>query len=96
MNKKDYLLRLLSLLDTDDPVINGLMVLISQEEITTDILDYFIDVFQNYAKTLKTREEQEKVQKAIQFVEKMKETEQVSQKEDQARLSELDTMLETL
>ncbi|MDR2415547.1 MAG: hypothetical protein LBD75_02835 [Candidatus Peribacteria bacterium] len=94
MTKKEYLLKLLTLLAINDPIISGLNVLLTQGEISDTIIDYFIDSFQNYGKTLHSEEEKEKINKAVQFLTAIKKREQKNLETDQNRLSELDVMLE--
>jgi hypothetical protein len=60
------------------------------------ILDHFIQIFQQYEKTLEDKEAKEKIQKGIVLLEKMKAYEAQIDQKDSDRLAELDTLLEII
>jgi polyhydroxyalkanoate synthesis regulator phasin len=93
MNKKETLIKLLSLIDTNDPVLHGLTTIVAEGEINETILEHFIQIFKEYQKKLTDQEAQEKIQKGIEILEKMKQVEQQSHQQDKTRLEELDDML---
>lgn len=96
MTKREYVLKLLEVLLEFWPMAKGLKILVESNSVDESVLDAIILILKNAVNTTLSNEQKAKLQKGIDFLEKLKKTELVSQEKDAADIANLDNLLETL
>lgn len=93
MNKKEYVLRMLDALQNTRPLARGLKILVDANPINKTLLDILIRTFQETIQTISDEQQKESLKKAADFLQKLKEKETESKKQDDEDLDKLITMI---
>ena len=96
MTKKDYVLKMLTLLESTRYLAKWLKLVIEANEVNEGILDMLITTFQITAKNMKDENTKALLEKGAAFLQKMKTIEAESKIQDQKDTAELDKMLLTM
>jgi hypothetical protein len=96
MDKKQYVLRMLDTLQSIWPLARGLKLLIEAKPLDVMVIDLLITTFTETIKTIDDIQQKESLQKATNFLEKVKEQEIKSREQDQKDINELEAMLSTI
>lgn len=94
MNKKEYLLRILTQLEPIRDLAKWLKILVEQWNLDGNILDIVINAVQWAISTAKSELDKKKFQKWLDFLQKMKQMEEESRMQDEKDLAELEKILE--
>jgi hypothetical protein len=73
MTKKQYLLKLLTALQDERPVANGLRILVEQEQMDDTMVDHMAQIFEGMIAQHHNRLAREKLQNAIDKAKKLRE-----------------------
>jgi DNA-binding FrmR family transcriptional regulator len=95
MNKKEYLLKILTQLEPIRDLAKWLKILVWQWNLEDNILDILIDAIKWAIHTTKSELAKEKLEKWLNTLEKMKELEQESIEQDKKDLEELDNLIDS-
>lgn len=95
MNKKEYLLKILTQLEPIRDLAKWLKVLVEQWNLEDNILDILIDAIKWAIHTTKSELAKEKLEKWLNALEKMKDLEQESIEQDKKDLEELDKLIDS-
>lgn len=96
MDKKGYLLKVLAQLEPIRDLAKWLEILVEEWNLWDDILDVLINAVQWAINTTKSEMDKKKLQKWLDFLNKMKQMEEESKMQDEKDLEELDRMLENI
>ncbi len=94
MDKKEYLQKILTQLGPIRDLAKWLKILVELWDLGDDILDIIINAVQWAVNTAKSDLDKKKLQKWLDFLQKMKQMEEESKIQDEKDLAELDKMLE--
>jgi len=95
MDKKEYLIKILEQLEPVWNLAPWLKILVEQWNLEDSMLDVIIEAVKWAIHTTKSELVKEKLEKWLNALEKMRELEQESVKQDEKDLEELDNILET-
>ena len=95
MSKKEYLLKILVQLEPIRDLAKWLEILVNEWDLWDDILDILIDAVQWAINTTKSEVDKQKLQKWLEFLQKMKQMEEESKLQDEKDLAELDKILDS-
>lgn len=95
MNKKEYLQRILTQLEPIRDLAKGLKFLVEQWNLDDGILDVLINAVQWAINTAKSESDKQKLQKWLDFLQKMKQMEEESKLQDEKDLAELERILDS-
>jgi high-affinity Fe2+/Pb2+ permease len=93
MDKKSYLLKLLSSLKEVRPLAEGFIVLIENDDLDDELLTILDQALQTAIQTTTDTLAKAKLQKGADFLEQMKKLEAEKKAEDDADLAKLDEIL---
>jgi len=93
MNKKEYVLRMLDVLQNNWPLARGLKILVNANPFDETLINLLINTFKETIKVLDDQKQQESLKKATNFLEKLKEQEHESTQQDQKDIDQLDAMI---
>ena len=93
MNKKEYLLKILTQLEPVRDLAKWLEILVEEWNLWDNILDILINAVQWAIDTARTDLDKQKLQKWLDVMEKMKHIETESKSQDEKDLWELDRMI---
>ncbi len=93
MDKRSYIISILQKLKSYRPIAEGILALIESTYCNDQTIDVLLKMLRQGVKQVTTRQGQEKFQKAIELVQKIKHTEE---QEDKNKEMELDAMLNTI
>lgn len=96
MNKKDYVLKVLSIMKDSRPIAEGLSYLIEKNTFDETILDVLIKILQYSLQKVSSENEKEKLIKAQSIFEKIKQSEKAQQQIDEKDIQNLEDMITTL
>ncbi len=94
MDKKEYLLKVLTQLEPIRDLAAGLKILVNEWNLWDNVLDVLINAVQWAVNTAKTEVAKRRLQKWLDTMEKMKQMETECRMQDERDLSELDRMLD--
>ena len=95
MDKKEYLQKILTQLEPIRDLAKGLKFLVEQWNLDDDILDVLINAVQWAIDTAKSDLDKKKLQKWLDFLQKMKQMEEESRLQDEKDLAELERILDS-
>lgn len=94
MTKQEYILKLLTIISQDDlPIAKDIRVLVESNQISDELIDTLISMFKNIISTTNNTIEKEKLQKWLNFLNKLQQKEQESKIQDDADIQELEWLL---
>lgn len=93
MDRKEYLQKILTQLEPIRDLAPGLKILVNEWNLWDDILDVLIEAVQWAVKTVHNEQKKAKLQKWLEFLQKMKQMEEESKMQDEEDLAELEKML---
>ena len=96
MSKKDYVLKVLSVMKDTRPIAEGLSYLIEKNTLDDTVLDVLIKILQYSLDKVTDEIEKEKLSKVQTIFEKLKESEKAQQQLDNQDIKKLDDMISTL
>jgi len=96
MTKKDYVLKVFEALKWISPIADNLAVLLQHTDINDEALDQIIAIFRNSMKNITDKKTAQKLQKWVAILEKVREMEAESKKQDEEDLKQLDALLQAL
>lgn len=96
MDKKEYLLKILTQLEPVWNLAKWLKILVEQWKFDNNMLDTLIDAVQWAVNSANTDLAKQKLQKWLDAMKKMKEMEMESRMQDEKDLKELDRMLDDI
>ena len=97
MTKKEYLIKLLSSLSLEVfPTRDNLLSLLNQTTLDENLLAILFDMFAWYVQQTNDSSNKLKLEKSIQFVQKLKSIEAEDQIKDQKDIDDLDKLLNTI
>lgn len=96
MTKKDYLIKLLSALENDREIAWGLKLMIEKSLLSPEIIDGLQHIFAKTIATINDAAQQQKLEKWLDILSKLKEKEQSQQDLDQKDLETLDSLLQNI
>lgn len=96
MNKKDYLLSVLSKLENDRLPAWGFKIIIEEWKISEEIMDILIEVIQLSLKESDSIEMKSKLEGSLDILDKVKSMEAESKEHDKEDIQALEEMLEQL
>ena len=96
MTKKDYVLQVFAALKWVSPIADNLAILLQHTEMSEETLDQIITIFRNSIKDITNKENMEKAKKWLDILEKVKQMEIDSKKQDEEDLKKLDDLLQAL
>ena len=94
MDKKEYLLKILTPLEPIRDLAKGLKILVNEWNLWDDILDTLINAVQWAVSTAKSELDKQKLQKWLDALNKMKQMEEKSKMQDEKDLAELDKLID--
>ena len=94
MDKKEYLLKILTQLEPIRDLAKGLKILVNEWNLWDDILDTLINAVQWAVSTAKSELDKQKLQKWLDALNKMKQMEEKSKMQDEKDLAELDKLID--
>lgn len=89
MDKKTYLLRLCQLLGQEFPLFRCIRVLVENTAVSNETIDAITDILRESIRTTQKEVEQKKLQKAIDYAQKIKE-------EKEENIPSLDSMFDAI
>ncbi len=95
MWKKEYLSRVLAQLEPVWDLAKWLKILVSEWDLWDNVLDMLINLVQWAVNSAKNEYEKAKLQKWLDFLQKMKQMEEESRMQDEKDLAELERILES-
>ena len=95
MDKKEYLLKILTQLETIRDLANWLKILVIEWKLWDDVLDVLINSVQWAVSTAKSELDKQKLQKWLGALQKMKQMEEESKMQDEKDLKELDDLIDS-
>ena len=93
MNKKEFLLKILTQLEPIRDLAKWLRILVEEWNLWDDILDVLIEAVQWAVNTAKSEVDKKKLQKWLEFLQKMKQMGKENRMQDEKDLAELEKML---
>ncbi|MFA7298297.1 MAG: hypothetical protein WC010_01500 [Candidatus Absconditabacterales bacterium] len=96
MNKKDYILKVLDATMDYFPLARGLKILISGEALDDTAIDTLVSILAKTINEIHDNEVKRKLEKSIDFLEKLKAIEQQSHLKDDKSIGMLDDMLKNI
>lgn len=96
MNKKDYVLKVLSVMQDSRPIAQWLSYLIEKNAFDETILDVLIKILQYSLNKTNDEIAKQKLSKAQDIFNKLKESEKEQQKLDDQDIKKLDELISTL
>lgn len=96
MDKKQYVLKVLSAIKDSWPIAEWLMYLIEKNSFDDKILDILVTILQDSLKKATSEIEKEKLWKANDIFQKIKQSEADQHKADQDDIARLEEMIATL
>lgn len=96
MNKKEYLLKILSQLEPIWDLARWLKILVEQWHLDDNLLETVTQAVEWAIHTAKDELAKKKLEKSLSALQKLKEMEAKSREQDEADLAELDKMLEEI
>ena len=94
MSKKDYLSRVLAQLEPVWDLAKWLKMLVAEWNLWDNVLDMLINLVQWAINSAKNENEKAKLQKWLDFLQKMKQMERESRMQDERDLAKLERILE--
>ena len=95
MDKKEYLLKILTQLEPIRDLANWLKILVIEWKLWDDVLDVLINSVQWAVSTAKSELDKQKLQKWLGALQKMKQMEEESKMQDEKDLKELDDLIDS-
>lgn len=95
MDKKEYLLKILTQLEPIRDLANWLKTLVNEWNLWDDVLDVLINSVQWAVSTAKSELDKQKLQKWLDALQKMKQMEEESKTQDEKDLKELDDLIDS-
>ena len=95
MDKKEYLLKILTQLEPIRDLANWLKTLVDEWNLWDDVLDVLINSVQWAVSTAKSELDKQKLQKWLDALQKMKQMEENSKMQDEKDLKELDDLIDS-
>lgn len=95
MDKKTYVLKILDLLKNDWNLADGLMYLVSQNNVDEKVLDILIQILQDAIAKTTDNINKEQLQKANDFFVQLKNAEEQQKQIDQKDIEKLEQMIST-
>ena len=95
MDKKEYLLKILTQLEPIRDLANWLKTLVNEWNLWDDVLDVLINSVQWAVSTVKSELDKQKLQKWLDALQKMKQMEEESKTQDEKDLKELDDLIDS-
>lgn len=95
MDKKTYVLKILDLLKNDWNLADGLMYLVSQNDVDEKVLNILIQILQDAIAKTTDNINKEQLQKANDFFIQLKQSEEKQKQIDQQDIDKLEQMLST-
>lgn len=95
MDKKTYVLKILDLLKNDWNLADGLMYLVSQNDVDGKVLDILIQILQDAIAKTTDNINKEQLQKANDFFVQLKNAEEQQKQIDQKDIEKLEQMIST-
>jgi len=96
LNKKDYILLLLEKLWEDFPMALGLRYLVEQDKLGEDLFEIIFDIFKAAVDKKIDQWKQEKLERSIDVMEKIKNIEIQTQEKEQSELANLESMIDAI
>ncbi len=95
MDKKEYLLKILTQLEPIRDLAKGLKILVDMGNLDNNTLDVLINAVQWAVSTAKSELDKKKLQKGLNALNKMKQMEEESKMQYEKDLAELDTLIDS-
>lgn len=95
MQKKEYLLKILTQLEPVRELAPGLKTVIEQWDLWDEVLDTIMDAVESWIQSAKSEIAKEKMEKWFGALQKMKQIEKESKLQDEKELAELDKLLDS-
>lgn len=95
MDKKEYLLKILTQLESIRDLAKWLKILVEEGNLWDDVLDVLINSVQWAVNTAKSEVDKNKLQKWLDALQKMKQMEEESKMQDEKDLKELDNLIDS-
>ena len=95
MDKKEYLLKILTQLEPIRDLANWLKTLVNEWNLWDDVLDVLINSVQWAVSTAKSELDKQKLQKWLGALQKMMQMEEESKMQDEKDLKELDDLIDS-
>ncbi len=96
MSKKDYVLKVLSVMQDSRPIAQWLSYLIEKNAFDETILDVLIKILQYSLQKVTNDKEKQKLEQAQTIFDKLKESEKTQQQLDEQDIKKLDELISTL
>ncbi|MDO4713799.1 MAG: hypothetical protein Q4B28_04035 [bacterium] len=97
MTKKDYLLRVLQILDQDTlPIKEPLQLLLSQDQVPDELIEVFVTIFAEAIKTTNDEVKKAQLKKGIHILEQLKAKEAQQKASEQASLANIEELIDAL
>ncbi len=96
MSKKDYVLKVLSVMQDSWPIAQWLSYLIEKNAFDETILDVLIKILQYSLQKVTNDKEKQKLEQAQTIFDKLKESERTQQQLDEQDIKKLDELISTL
>ena len=94
MTKQEYILKLLTIISQDDlPIAKDIRILVESNQISDELIDTLIGMFKTIINSTNDVVEKEKLQKGLNFLNKLQQKEQASKLQDDADIEELEWLL---
>ena len=95
MDKKGYLLKILTQLESIRDLAKWLKILVEEGNLWDDVLDVLITSVQWAVNTAKSEVDKNKLQKWLDALQKMKQMDEESKMQDEKDLKELDNLIDS-
>lgn len=96
MTKKDYILKMLDLIKDIFPPAQDLKVLVEWDVVSDQMIDTLVTMLKEVRETITDIAQQEKLDKSIAFMNKLKATEAAEHTKDEQKLKELEDLFQSI
>ncbi|MFZ2151111.1 MAG: hypothetical protein WAZ12_05355 [Candidatus Absconditicoccaceae bacterium] len=93
MDKKEYILRMLDILQNTWPLARGLRLLVESNNVNDDIIDILINTFQETIKNIQDNIVKDKLKNASSFLQELKQREIEEKANDESDIAKLEELL---
>lgn len=97
MTKKDYLLRVLQILDQESlPIKEPLQLLLSQDQVADELIEVFVAIFKEAIKSTNDQTKKAQLEKWMHILEQLKAKEAQQKASEQASLANIEDLINAL
>jgi len=96
MTKKEYILMLLNAIQDIVPIAKDMKIIVEKDVISDEMIDTFVAMLQEVRQNITDIAQQQKLDKTANILNKIRNLEEAQHQKDQAKIQEIETMLQDL